>query len=62
MPSPLRQLALVIQLDIRDLARIPAAVLFMSEQGWPKALEVVARFRIHALHFPKEEILQHLLV
>lgn len=62
MPSPLCQLALVIQLDIRDLARIPAAILFVPEQGWPKALEVVARFRIHAFHFPKEEIFQHLLV
>ena len=62
MPSPLRQLALIVQLDMRDLARIPAAILFVPEQGWPKALEVVARFRIHALHFSEEEILQHLLV
>lgn len=62
MPSPFRQLILIVKLDIRDLARIPAAILFVSEQSGPKAFEVVARFGVDALHFPQEKILQHLLI
>ena len=62
MPFPLRQLALVIQFGIRHVARIPAAVFFVAEKGEPKALEVVARFGINALHFPQEELLQYPLV
>lgn len=57
MPSPLRQLALIIQLGIRDVARIPAAILFVAKHGEPKALEVVTRFRIDALHVPQKEVL-----
>ena len=62
MPFPLRQLALIIQFGIRDVARIPAAVFLVAEKGEPKALEVVARFGIDALHFPQEELLQYPLV
>lgn len=57
MPSPLRQLALIIQLGIRNVARIPAAILFVAKHGEPKALEVVTRFRIDALHVPQKEVL-----
>ena len=52
MPSPSRQLALVVQLGVRDIARIPAAILFVPEHGGPKALHVVAGLGIDALHFP----------
>lgn len=62
MPSSLGQLTLVIQLSIRDLARIPAAILFVPEHRGPKALQVVARFGIHTLHFSSKEIVQHPLV
>ena len=62
MPFPLRQLSLVVELHIRDLARIPAAVLFPAEHCSPEALQVMARFRVDALHFPQEELLQHMLV
>ena len=60
-PSP-RQLALIIELGIRDIARMPAAVLFVAEDSQPQALEVLAGFGIDALHIAEEEILQHLLI
>ncbi len=59
MPSPLRQLALVIQFGMRNFARIPATVLFVPKHGGPETLHVVAGFRINALHFPQEEFLQN---
>lgn len=62
MPSPLGQLALVVELGVRDVALVPAAVLFGSEHGGPEALHVVARFRVDALHFAQEEVLQDPLV
>ena len=62
MPSSLGQLTLIVQLDIGDLAGMPAAVFLVAEHGGPEALEVVARFGIYALHFPQEEILQHALI
>ena len=62
MPFPLGQLALVIHLGIRDLAQIPAAILFVPEHGEPKTLHVMSCLRIDALHIPQEEILQHSLV
>ena len=62
MPFPLGQLALVIELGIRDLALVPAAVLFGSEHGGPEALHVVARFGVDALHFAQEEVLQDPLI
>lgn len=62
MPFPFRQLALIVQLGIRDLARIPTAILFISEHRGPKALQVMACFGIHALHIPQKKILQPLLI
>lgn len=62
MPFPLCQLSLVVQLRIRDLSLIPATVLFVTEHGGPEALDVVTGLRVDALHFPQEEILQHLLI
>ena len=62
MPVPLCQLSLVIELRVRDLAPIPAAVFILAEHGGPEALQVVTRLRVDALHLPQEEILQHLLV
>ena len=59
VPSPLGQLTLIVQLGIRDIARIPAAILFVSEDGGPKALKVVAGFGIDGLHLPQEKFLQH---
>lgn len=62
MPPPLSQLALIIQLCIRDVARTPATILFISEHGGPKALHVVTRDGIDTLHLTQEEILQHSLI
>ena len=62
MPSSLRQLTLVIELRLRDLALIPTAVLFIAEHGGPEAFEVMARLRVDTLHLAQEEIVQHLLV
>ena len=62
MPSPLRQLTLVIQFDIRDLTRIPAAILIVSKHSGPKALHVMTRLGVDALHLPQEQLFQHSLV
>ena len=62
VPLPLCQLALIVELGIRDLALMPTAVLVHAEHGGPKALRVMTRLRVDALHLPQEEILQHLLV
>ena len=62
VPFPLCQLTLVVEFSLRDLALIPAAVFFLAEHGWPKALQVMTRLRVDALHLAQEEILQHLLI
>ena len=62
MPLPPGQLALIVQLGGRNVAGTPAAVFLVAEHGGPKALKVVARLRVHALHVPQEELLQHSLV
>ena len=62
VPFPLCQLSLVVEFSLRDLALIPTAVFLPAEHGRPKALQVVTRLRVDALHLAQEEILQHLLV
>lgn len=62
MPSPLRQLALIIQFGIRNLARVPAAVLFVTEHSRPKTLQVMTCLGVDALHLPQEHLFQHSLV
>ena len=62
MPSPLGQLPLIIELLLRDLALIPAAVLFAAEHGRPKTFPVVACFRFDSFHVSQEQFLQHVLV
>ena len=56
MPSPLRQLSLIIKLLLRDLPQIPTAVFIPTEQSRPEAFEVMARLRVNALHLAQEEI------
>lgn len=62
MPSPLRQLPLIIQFGIGDLARIPAAILFISEHSGPEALHVMPRLGVDAFHVPQEQLFQHALI
>ena len=62
VPFALCQLALIVEFGIRDLALMPTAVLVHAEHGGPKALRVMTRLGVDALHLPQEEILQHLLV
>lgn len=62
MPFSLGQLALVIQLRVRDLALVPKTILFVTEHGEPEALGAVARLGVDAFHVPQEEFVQHLLI
>ena len=62
MPLPFRQLSLIVELSLRGLALIPAAVLVLAEHGRPEAFQVMTRLRVDALHLAQEEILQHLLI
>ena len=62
VPFALCQLSLVVEVGLGDLALIPAAVLFVTEDGGPEALEVMTRLRVDALHLAQEEILQHFLI
>ena len=62
MPPPPRQLALIIQLDVRDIVLIPTTVFFMPKHCQPQALQVMTRFGIDTLHVAEEEFVQHALI